>query len=103
MKMNTKFKIYIPAKSSMQSGLHNSSKWCLEPSNISDKIHSSSFGWVSSNNPLEQIKLFFNTKKQAVDFAIKKGWEFSVEEESKRTLTKKNYADNFKPKKKKLF
>ena len=72
MKMNTKFKIYIPAKSSMQSGLHNSSKWCLEPSNISDKIHSSSFGWVSSNNPIEQIKLFFNTKKQAVDFAIKK-------------------------------
>ena len=58
--MNTKFKIYIPAKSSMQSGLNNTSKWCLEPSNISDKIHSSSFGWVSSNNPIEQIKLFFN-------------------------------------------
>tara|TARA_B100000989_G_scaffold282576_1_gene247748 strand:- start:173 stop:469 length:297 start_codon:yes stop_codon:yes gene_type:complete len=97
-----KFKIYLPAKSSMQSGLQNTSRWCLEPVDVSNKIHSSNYGWLSSDNPFEQIKLFFDSKKQAVDFAIKKGWDFSVYEENKRNVVKKNYADNFKPKKKRF-
>lgn len=95
-----KYKIYIPAKSSMQSGLHKTSQWCLEPIEINEKVHSSNFGWVSSNNPNEQIKIFFDTKKQAIDFANRKNLNFTLLEENKRKITKKNYADNFKPKKK---
>lgn len=94
-----KYKIYQPAKSSMQSGLKNTKKWCLEVMDIYEKKLSPTFGWISSENTNEQVKLFFDSLKDAVEFAKKKNISFEIFNNNQRKVVKKSYADNFKPKK----
>lgn len=94
-----KYKIYQPAKSSMQSGLKNTKKWCLEVMDIYEKKLSPTFGWISSENTNEQVKLIFDNLNDAVEFAKKKNLSFEILINNQRKVVKKSYADNFKPKK----
>ena len=69
-------KIYKPAKSSMQSGLGKTKLWLAEYINEKDKIKDSLMGWNSSLDTKEQIKIFLDTKKLAVEWAKKKNQQF---------------------------
>ena len=42
-----------------------------------------------------QIKLFFDTKEQAVEWAKKNNYQFYVIEPQKRNIKPKSYASNF--------
>jgi len=92
------YKIYQPAKSSMQSGLKNTKKWCLEVMDIYEKKLSPTFGWISSNNTYDQVKLYFDSLESAVEFAKKNNFSYKVFNSKKRSVLKKTYSDNFKPK-----
>ena len=52
-------------------------------------------GWESSNDTLSELKLEFNTKESAIDYAKKNKIEYEIIEPKKRNVVKKSYADNF--------
>jgi len=89
-----KAKIYIPNKSSMQSGLGKSNKWILEYE-INDPTKNPLMGWESSNDTYSEIKLEFSTKEVAINYEKKKKIDFEIIEPKKRRIVKKSYADNF--------
>ena len=70
-----KAKIYKPTKTSMQSGIGKTKRWILEY--IDDSISINPLmGWESSTNTLSELKLFFDTKDQAIEYANKNKIEF---------------------------
>ena len=89
-----KAKIYIPTKTSMQSGLGNTNKWIIE-FNTKDSGIEPLMGWESSTDTLDELKLEFSTKKLAIEYANKNKIEFEVIVPKERKIIKKSYADNF--------
>ena len=89
-----KAKIYKPTKTSTQSGVGKTKKWILEYIDESTTINPL-MGWESSTNTLSEIKLFFDTKDLAVEYANKKKIDFVIIENNQRSFVKKSYTDNF--------
>ena len=78
----------------MQSGVGKTKKWGLEY--IDDSISINPLmGWESSSNTLSELKLFFDTKDQAIEYANKNKIEFILIENNQRSFVKKSYTDNF--------
>jgi len=88
-------KIYKPSKSSMQSGLGKTKLWLAEYISEKDKTKDSLMGWNSSLDTKEQIKIFFETKEQAIEWAKKNNEQYIVIEPKERKIKPKNYASNF--------
>ena len=88
-------KIYKPTKSSMQSGLGKTKLWIAEYVSEQDKTKDSLMGWNSSSDTKEQIKMFFDTKDQAVEWAKKNNQQFVVIEPKVKKYNLKSYASNF--------
>jgi hypothetical protein len=89
-------RIYKPAKTAMQSGRAKTKEWVLEYEPATPREIDPLMGWTSSNDMLSQVRLFFETKEEAIDYAQKNGIPFRVFEPAPRTFIKKSYADNFK-------
>ena len=89
-----KAKIYKPTKTSMQSGIGSTKKWVLEYIDESTTINPL-MGWESSSNTLSELKIFFDSKDQAIDYANKNKIDFIVIENNQRSFVKKSYTDNF--------
>tara|TARA_X000001036_G_scaffold436602_1_gene480073 strand:- start:2831 stop:3112 length:282 start_codon:yes stop_codon:yes gene_type:complete len=89
-----KVKIYQPTKTAMQSGLGNSKLWVLEFDTI-DSGTNSLMGWETSTDTMSEIKLEFDSKETAVNYAKKNNLNYSILEPQKRKLVKKSYSDNF--------
>ena len=53
-------------------------------------------GWIGSTDTLEQVRLTFETKEDAVAYAKKHGIDCGVQEPQKRRWRPKSYADNFR-------
>lgn len=53
-------------------------------------------GWVSSEDTLNQVKLKFSSKQEAVAYAEKRGWEYTVAVDRERKVRPRSYMDNFK-------
>jgi hypothetical protein len=89
-------KIYKPAKTAMQSGTANTKKWLLEPEVEDRQDPDRLIGWVGSEDTTRQIRMRFDTKEEAVAFAEKQGWRYTVYEPKERRIRPKSYADNFR-------
>jgi len=89
-----KAKIYIPTKSSMQSGLGKSDKWLVKFETVNTNINPL-MGWESSTDTLSELNLEFSSKELAVEYAKKNKIDFEIIEPQKRKTIKKSYADNF--------
>ena len=90
----TKAKIYIPTKSSMQSGLGKADKWIFK-FEIENAGVNPLMGWETSSNMLSELNLEFSTKELAIEYAKKNKISFEIIEPQKRKTVKKSYADNF--------
>ena len=88
-------KIYQPSKTAMQSGRGRTKQWLAEYISEIDSTKDKLMGWTSSSDTKNQIKIFFNTKEQAVDWAKKNHYQFYVVEPQKRKMKPKSYASNF--------
>ena len=88
-------KIYKPSKTAMQSGLGKSKKWLAEYISDSDNFKDSLMGWNSSLDTQTQIKVFFDTKEQALTWVKKNNYQFFVEEKKNKKIKPKSYASNF--------
>ncbi len=89
-----KAKIYIPSKTAMQSGKNKSNYWLLEffkKKTFNDYL----MNWTSSSDTQSQVKLFFQTKEKAVEYAKKNNIDFEIIEPKKNKPKIKSYADNF--------
>jgi len=64
-------KIYKPSKSAMQSGIGNTKKWLAEYISDVDNVKDSLMGWNSSFDTQSQIRIFFESKEQAIAWAKK--------------------------------
>jgi len=79
----------------MQSGKAKS-KWILEPQDSNDQRQiESTMGWTSARGTNSQLKFRFNEKQQAIDFAIKSNYSYTVIDPKKNIIRKKSYSDNF--------
>ena len=89
-----KAKIYIPAKTAMQSGRGKLKKWVLEFETKDPSINPL-MGWETSSDTLEEIILKFSSKEKAIEYAIKNNISYKVIQPKKKKFVIKSYADNF--------
>ena len=89
-----KAKIYIPAKSAMQSGRGKIKKWLLEFETRDPKTNPL-MGWESSDDTLNEIKLEFSTKEKAIEYAKNNDIKFKLIEPKTKKFVLKSYQDNF--------
>ena len=88
-------KIYKPSKTAMQSGYGKTKKWLAEYISDKETTKDNLMGWNSSIDTASQIKVFFDTKEQAIEWAKKHNEQFIVYEPKVRKLKPKNYSSNF--------
>ena len=89
-----KAKIYKPTKTSMQSGYGKSNKWIIEFF-TKDTTINPLMGWESSTDTLSELRLEFDTKDSAIEYAKKNKILYEVIDVKKRNTVKKSYSDNF--------
>ena len=89
-------KIYSPAKTTMQSGRGRTDRWVLEYELETRREPERLMGWMSSGDTLNQVRLNFASAEDAISFAEKKGWLYTVLPVQERILKPRNYVDNFK-------
>jgi hypothetical protein len=89
-----KAKIYIPSKTAMQSGKRKSKNWLLEFETLNTGINYL-MGWETSKDTMSEVKLEFNTKEEAINYAKKNDIDYNLIEPKKNKIIKKSYADNF--------
>ncbi len=89
-------RIYQPAKTAMQSGTGKSSVWVLDFEPEKPREAEPLMGWTSSSDMLQQVRLTFADKQEAVAYAEKHGIPYRVCEPKLRAPIKKSYAENFK-------
>jgi hypothetical protein len=53
-------------------------------------------GYTSSGDMKSQIKLFFDTREEAVAYATKNGIPYRLDEPKETTRRKVSYSDNFR-------
>jgi len=88
-------KIYRPAKNAMQSGRAATKKWRLEFVLAAAPRPEALMGWISGADPNGQVRLEFDTKEAAIEFARARDIPHQVVEapDAKRQI--KSYSDNF--------
>ena len=89
-------KIFKPSKTAMQSGKAKTKLWYLQVMDDSTQSQDPLIGYHGGSSTKNQIKLQFDTKEDAINFAKSKNYDYEVIEASARKITKKSYADNFK-------
>ena len=89
-------RIYRPAKTAMQSGAAKSNRWLLEFDQEVDRQVEPLMGWTSGSDMKSQIKLWFDSKGDAIAYANRNGLAFRVEEPRESTRKAVSYSDNFK-------
>jgi ETC complex I subunit conserved region len=89
-------RIYSPAKTAMQSGKAKTGNWMLEFDPAAPRRVEALMGYTSSSDMMSQVRLGFESKEQAVAYAIKHGIDYRVEEPKEAKRRKVAYSDNFK-------
>jgi NADH dehydrogenase ubiquinone Fe-S protein 4 len=89
-------RIYRPAKTAMQSGRAKTHRWVLDfepeqPTEIEPLM-----GYTSSSDMRSQVRLQFETKEEAIDYAKRNGIAYQVFEAHDRVRPTIAYSDNFK-------
>ena len=89
-------RIYQPPKSSMQSGRGKTHHWVLEYEPETARRPEPLMGWTASGDTLNQVKIRFATQEEAIAFATREGFEYSVEQPKPHRIRPRSYADNFR-------
>ena len=90
-------RIYQPARTAMSSGTAKTKHWVLEFAPSSRREIDPLMGWTSSADTQSQVKLTFETKEAALDYADDHGIDAVVQEPNKRkpNIRPRGYAENF--------
>jgi hypothetical protein len=88
-------RIYLPAKTAMQSGTANTRSWVLEFEQTSPKTVEPLMGWTASGDTRQQLRLQFATKEEAIAYCEHNGIPYRVFEPNAAKRRIMAYADNF--------
>lgn len=90
-------RIYKPTKTAMSSGTAKTKHWVLEYVSETAREVDPLMGWTSSSDTQAQVKLEFDTKEAALDYAKEHGIETVVQEAKSRSVNIRpgGYGDNF--------
>ncbi|MFZ0098214.1 MAG: ETC complex I subunit [Gemmobacter sp.] len=90
-------RIYQPARNAMQSGTAKTKGWVLEFAQSNAREVDPLMGWTSSTDTATQVKLRFETREDAEDYARAKGLEFEVlvPQSRKPNIRPMGYGENF--------
>ncbi|MEQ8604185.1 MAG: ETC complex I subunit [Marivibrio sp.] len=88
-------RIYKPAKTAMQSGRAKTKDWVLEFEPADGGRPDPLMGWSGSRDTRKQVKLRFHSEEEAIAYAQKHGYTYTVEKPKARTIRPKSYAANF--------
>ena len=90
-------RIYRPSRTAMSSGTAKTRRWVLEfvpevPRGVDPLM-----GWTSSTDTQSQIRIFFDTKDAALDYAREHGIEALVQDPKVRkpNIRHGGYGENF--------
>ena len=89
-------RISRPAKTATQSGKAKSDRWLLQFEPEAAREIDPLMGWTSSGDMNQQIKLWFDTKEEAIAYAEKHGIAYRVDEPRQTPRKVVVYSDNFK-------
>jgi len=92
-------RIYQPARNAMQSGQARTRDWVLEFAPAAARSIDPLMGWTSSPDTQSQVRLRFETREAAVEYARHHGIAFQVHEPKRRAANIRpgGYGDNFVP------
>ncbi|KAI8907518.1 ETC complex I subunit conserved region-domain-containing protein [Powellomyces hirtus] len=85
-----------PGRTATQQGTALSDTWHItfDPQ---ERWENPLMGWATSHDPVQGLQgLEFKTRDEAIRFALRQGYEYTVEEPKKEKFRIKTYADNFK-------
>ncbi|GGB60023.1 MULTISPECIES: ETC complex I subunit [Henriciella] len=88
-------RIFKPRKSAMQSGRAKTQEWVLEFRSEDARFSDPLMGWTSINDTTGQVRLHFETREQAIDYAKREKITFTVEEPREPKRLVKSYSENF--------
>ncbi len=89
-------RISKPTKSAMQSG-EVKSKWLLEFIEYpGSKFKESLMGRTSSCDMSNEVKIYFFSLEQAINFVEKRAISYEIIQPKERKFAKKSYSANFK-------
>ncbi|MGQ0740830.1 MAG: ETC complex I subunit [Alphaproteobacteria bacterium] len=89
-------RIYRPARTAMQAGRALTRKWVLEFEPQTPLQIEPLMGWTSSNDMLQQVRLEFDTREEAIAYAEKHGIAHQVFEPDESRPKPRAYSDNFR-------
>jgi hypothetical protein len=89
-------RIYKPSKAANQSGLARTKHWRLEFEQDKTREIEPLMGWTSSGDTRQQVRLWFDSKEEAMAYAEREGIAYRVEEPHEVKRRTMSYADNFK-------
>ncbi|MBU2960225.1 ETC complex I subunit [Citreicella sp. C3M06] len=90
-------RIYQPARTAMSSGQAKTKHWLLEFSQSSAREVDPLMGWTSSDDTQSQVRLKFDSKEAALEYAKEHGIDAAVATPHKRkpNVRARGYAENF--------
>ena len=88
-------RIYKPARTAMQSGNAKTKEWVLEFEPEQPRVIEPLMGWTSTGDMKQELRLFFQTKDEAVGYCEREGIAYQVSEPKARVRRQAAYADNF--------
>ena len=90
-------RIYRPARTAMQSGTAKTREWVLDFPAAESRTVDPLMGWTSSADTQSQVRLHFDTKEEALDYAREHGIDATVTEPKSRkpNIRTQGYGENF--------
>lgn len=90
-------RIYQPARNAMQSGIAKTKTWILEFAPLASREIDPLMGWTSSGDTQSQVRLRFESREAAEDYAREQGIPFDVLPPHKRStnIRPRGYGENF--------
>lgn len=90
-------RIYRPSKTAMSSGTARTRYWILEYTPSTSRDVDPLMGWTSSDDTQSQVRLRFDSKKAALDYAKDNDIEATVTEpkDRKPNVRARGYGENF--------
>ncbi len=89
-------RIFLPPRSTMQSGTAKTHRWVLEFEPARAKIRDPLMGWTGSDDMQSQVRLSFDTRQAAIAYAEAQSIPYDLELPTAQTKKPKAYADNFR-------
>ena len=80
----------------MQSGKAKTQRWILDYEPEVARSVEPLMGYTSSSDMKQQLRIYFDTREEAVAYAERNGILFRVEDAPERVVRGASYSDNFK-------